>query len=229
MQAKLFVIGVFIFLIGIVAGLIFLIQKQASIPIASEEGKNNLTIASEQKELAQAPSITNSPQPSSMNIDKLKSYSAVLETSEGDITIEFTTKETPITVNNFITLARKDFYDNTVFHRVISGFMIQGGDPKGDGTGGPGYKFNDEDFDGEYNRGTVAMANAGPNTNGSQFFIMHKDNSSLPKNYVIFGKVVGGLDVVDAIAESEVTSNGGDEQSSPVEPVTINNVKIIEE
>ncbi len=237
MQAKLFVIGVFIFLIAIIIGLFFLIQKQASIPIAGEEGKDDLTIASEQEEsslpqgipLAQSPAITNSPQLPSMNIDKSKSYSAVLETSEGTITIEFTAKETPITVNNFITLARKDFYDNTIFHRVISGFMIQGGDPKGDGTGGPGYKFNDEDFDGEYSRGTVAMANAGPNTNGSQFFIMHKDSSSLPKNYVIFGNVTDGLDVVDAIAESEVTSNRGGEQSSPVEPITITNVIIIEE
>jgi len=109
-----------------------------------------------------------------MTIDKSKAYSAVLETSKGDITIEFTTKKTPITVNNFITLARKDFYDNTIFHRVIKGFMIQGGDPKGNGTGGPGYTFDDEKFDGEYLRGTVAMANAGPNTNGSQFLLYRK-------------------------------------------------------
>ena len=234
MQAKLFVIGVFIFLIAIITGLFFLIQKQASIPIAGEEGKDTLAIVSKQEESSlpkgiPPTSITSSSQLPSMTIDKTKTYSAVLETSKGTITIEFTAKETPITVNNFITLARKDFYDNTIFHRVISGFMIQGGDPKGDGTGGPGYKFNDEDFDGEYLRGTVAMANAGPNTNGSQFFIMHKDSSSLPKNYVIFGNVTDGLDVVDAIAESEVTSNQGGEQSSPVEPITITNVKIIEE
>lgn len=255
MQAKLFVVGVFIFLVGIIAGLFFLIQKQADIPIAGEEGATDLSIASEQEEsslpqgiqlseegastqqeqqqqqeeLAQATSITNSPQAPSMNIDKSKSYSAVLETSEGNITIEFTTAQTPETVNNFIELARKDFYDDTIFHRVISGFMIQGGDPKGDGTGGPGYKFDDEDFDGEYSRGTVAMANSGPNTNGSQFFIMHEDNSSLPPNYVIFGQVTDGLDAVDAIAEAEVTSNRGGEQSSPVEPIMIKNVKIIED
>lgn len=165
-------------------------------------------------------------QPPAMEIDKTKTYQAVLTTSLGDITIDLNAGKTPITVNNFIVLARKNFYNNTIFHRVIKGFMIQGGDPKGDGTGGPGYNFDDEPFDGEYTRGTVAMANSGPNTNGSQFFIMHADYQ-LPKNYVIFGKVSSGLDIVDKIAEAPVQNDSG-ESSKPVSPVTIHSIKIIE-
>jgi cyclophilin family peptidyl-prolyl cis-trans isomerase len=160
-------------------------------------------------------------------IDVTKSYVATLHTSEGDIEISLHGKETPKTVNNFVTLAKKNFYDNTIFHRVIKGFMIQGGDPKGDGTGGPGYKFDDEPFTGEYTRGTVAMANAGPNTNGSQFFIMHGD-VDLPKNYVIFGSVTKGMDVVDKIATAEVTTSSSGEDSKPVSPVTVKLVEIIE-
>ncbi len=155
-----------------------------------------------------------------MGINKNKKYSAVLHTEKGDITIELTAKKTPITVNNFVTLAKKGFYDDTIFHRVIKGFMIQGGDPKGDGTGGPGYQFDDEFFDGEYTRGMVAMANAGPDTNGSQFFIMHADNP-LPKDYVIFGKVTSGMDVVDTIAESPVQANFSGEKSTPITPIKI--------
>lgn len=155
-----------------------------------------------------------------MEIDTNKKYSVILHTEKGDITIELTAKKTPVTVNNFVTLAKKGFYDNTIFHRVIKGFMIQGGDPKGDGTGGPGYQFDDEPFDGEYTRGTVAMANAGPDTNGSQFFIMHADNP-LPKDYIIFGKVTSGMEVVDTIAESPVQSNFSGEASSPITPIKI--------
>src|SRR3989344_6317032 len=121
-----------------------------------------------------------------MQIDKNKKYTVIFSTTEGKITIELFADKTPITVNNFVYLARNKFYDKTIFHRVIKDFMIQGGDPQGDGTGGPGYKFDDEPFAGEYLRGIVAMANAGPNTNGSQFFIMH-DDYPLPPNYVIFG------------------------------------------
>ncbi len=159
-------------------------------------------------------------QPPDMIIDTDSTYTVTLNTSEGPIVIEMKTKEVPKTVNNFISLAQKGFYDNTVFHRVIKGFMIQGGDPKGDGTGGPGYKFDDEPFEGEYVRGTVAMANSGPNTNGSQFFIMHED-TPLPKNYVIFGFVKEGLDVVDKIAEAPVTMSASGEESKPVKPVKV--------
>jgi len=164
--------------------------------------------------------------PYSMEIDTKKTYEAVLKTTLGDITIQLNASNTPITVNNFVALSRKKYYDNTIFHRIIKGFMIQGGDPKGNGTGGPGYTFADEPFQGEYARGTVAMANAGPNTNGSQFFIMHKDYP-LPKNYVIFGKVTKGIEVVDKIAEAP-TQTGG-EGSKPVAPTTISSVQIVEQ
>jgi cyclophilin family peptidyl-prolyl cis-trans isomerase len=163
-----------------------------------------------------------------MQIDETKQYSAVLKTSAGDITLELNAKQTPITVNNFVFLAREGFYDNTIFHRAIEGFMIQGGDPTGTGSGGPGYRFADEPIAGEYERGTVAMANAGPNTNGSQFFIMHQAQS-LPKNYVIFGQVTTGLEVVDTIASAPVTESSTGEVSKPVTPVMIQSVEIIEE
>lgn len=156
-----------------------------------------------------------------------KKYQATLTTDKGSIVIDLAAKETPITVNNFVFLARKNFYNNTPFHRTIKDFMVQGGDPTGTGTGGPGYKFNDEPFTGEYTRGTVAMANSGPNTNGSQFFIMHKD-TSLPKSYVIFGKVTEGMDVVDAIATAPTKASGSGENSSPVTPVYIKSVTITE-
>lgn len=159
------------------------------------------------------------------SFDANKQYIATLHTAKGDIEITLNQGETPNTVKNFVDLSEKKFYDNTVFHRVIEGFMIQGGDPKGNGTGGPGYKFADEPFTGEYTRGAVAMANSGPNTNGSQFFIMHKDNP-LPKNYTIFGRVTKGLEVVDAIAESKVTMSDSGEESRPVAPITITNVSI---
>ena len=156
------------------------------------------------------------------------SLSAIMHTSAGDITIELNKEMTPKTVENFVTLARKGFYNNTIFHRTIKNFMIQGGDPKGDGTGGPGYRFDDEPFQGEYTRGTLAMANAGPNTNGSQFFIMHQDYA-LPHNYVIFGKVTSGIEVVDKIATAPVTTSGSGEPSKPVTPVVVNSVEIIGE
>jgi len=162
-----------------------------------------------------------------VQIDKIKTYSALIKTSEGEITLELNVKETPITVNNFISLAKKGFYNNTIFHRVVKGFMIQGGDPNGDGSGGPGYKFDDEPFEGEYTRGTIAMANAGPNTNGSQFFIMHQDYP-LPKSYVIFGKVTAGIEVVDKIAFSPVEANPMGEMSKPATPVKVESVEILE-
>jgi len=154
-----------------------------------------------------------------------KQYYALLKTAAGDIKIKLS-KEMPITSNNFITLANKGFYDGLNFHRVIDGFMVQAGCPNGDGTGSPGYKFDDEPFEGGYTRGTVAMANSGPNTNGSQFFIMHADYA-LPKNYVIFASVVEGIEVVDKIATAPTLVQG--ENSTPVDPVLINAVEIIEE
>ncbi|PIR43867.1 peptidylprolyl isomerase [candidate division WWE3 bacterium CG10_big_fil_rev_8_21_14_0_10_32_10] len=163
-----------------------------------------------------------------MTIDTTKNYFAVLQTDKGAIKIDLFENKTSITVNNFVYLANNNFYNNTIFHRVIKDFMIQGGDPTGTGAGGPGYQFDDEPFDGEYKKGTVAMANAGPNTNGSQFFIMH-GNTPLPKNYVIFGNVVEGLDVVDKIAQSSVEMSPSGEMSKPVEPTVIESVEITEE
>ena len=168
------------------------------------------------------------PQLPEMQIDTSKTYRAILSTSEGEITISLHAKQTPITANNFVHLARQGFYDQTIFHRIIKGFMIQGGDPQGNGSGGPGYKFNDEPFEGEYKRGVVAMANSGPNTNGSQFFIMHQDYP-LPQNYVIFGEVAEGLEVVDKIAEAPVTQSATGESSTPVRPVTVESVEILVE
>lgn len=164
-----------------------------------------------------------------LNLDAKVDYKAVIHTTKGDIKIDLFEKKTPITVNNFVFLAKETFYNNTVFHRIIKDFMIQGGDPLGTGTGGPGYKFEDEPFEGEYIRGTIAMANAGPNTNGSQFFIMHKD-TPLPKNYVIFGNVIDNdsLKVLDLIANSEVKSSFTGEKSTPIEKTTITSVEILE-
>lgn len=191
-----------------------------------------LRVPSEEEKQTQETNIINeTPQPENtmkqpkMSIDATKKYTAVMKTTAGDIELELQADKTPITVNNFVTLAKKNFYNNVIFHRTIKGFMIQGGDPTGTGSGGPGYKFDDEKFDEEYTRGTLAMANAGPNTNGSQFFIMHKD-MDLPKNYVIFGKVIKGIEIVDAIAEAPTKQEG--EGSTPVNPVKITTIEVIE-
>ena len=157
-----------------------------------------------------------------MTIDLAKQYTATLHTNQGDITIDLLPVEAPQTVNNFVFLARDGFYDGTIFHRVVPGFVIQGGDPTGTGRGGPGYRFRDElEGDGRYSRGTVAMANAGPNTNGSQFFICLQD-VRLPHSYSIFGKVADGMEAVDAIAAAELRGE------QPVENQTITGIDITE-
>jgi cyclophilin family peptidyl-prolyl cis-trans isomerase len=146
-------------------------------------------------------------------------HTVTVVTNKGTIVFETYDTDAPNTVKNFITLAGKGFYNNLIFHRVIPGFMIQGGDPTGTGMGGPGYKFADElnpntvSYKAGYVKGTVAMANSGPDTNGSQFFIMQKD-TPLPHSYTIFGKVISGLDVVDAIAAVQV--NGSDKPLTDV-------------
>lgn len=178
-----------------------------------------------------APSILNKEQMQAprTKVDITKDYKAVMHTTYGDMTIKINALDTTVTATNFIYLARSGFYNNTIFHRVIKDFMIQGGDPTGTGSGGPGYSFNDESFDGEYTRGTIAMANAGPNTNGSQFFIMQKDRTDMPKNYVIFGNVISGIETVDKIAEAAVVDNEHGELSKPVSPASITSIDIIEE
>ena len=162
-----------------------------------------------------------------MNINTNSSYTAVIKTNLGDMTVEFFTDDAPITVNNFISLSKDGYYDNVIFHRVISGFMIQGGDPSGTGHGDygkyPGYKFDDElNNQRPYEKGILAMANAGPNTNGSQFFIMHVDYP-LPYSYTIFGQVVDGFDVIDKIASVET-----DSADKPTTDVVISAVEITE-
>ena len=166
-------------------------------------------------------------QPHEMIIDNSKSYTAIIKTSLGDMKVEFFTSDAPMTVNNFINLAQDGYYDGVIFHRVISDFMIQGGDPSGTGHGDygkyPGYQFQDElNNQIPYSKGILAMANSGPNTNGSQFFIMHVDYP-LPYNYTIFGKVVEGLDVIDIIATVE--TGAGDK---PTSDVVIETVEISE-
>lgn len=160
-----------------------------------------------------------------MIIDQNKSYTAVIETSMGDLTVEFFSDTAPVTVNNFVSLSNDGYYDNIIFHRVISGFMIQGGDPSGTGHGEygkfPGYTFEDElNNQQPYEKGILAMANAGPNTNGSQFFIMHVDYP-LPYQYTIFGKVTDGFDVIDTIASVQTA-----EGDRPVEDVVILGVTV---
>lgn len=165
----------------------------------------------------------NNPPP--MSVDPSATYSATMSTSLGTIVIELLVQEAPNTVNNFVFLANEGFYNDVVFHRVIKGFMVQGGDPTGTGAGGPGYRFADEPVTRDYVRGTVAMANAGPNTNGSQFFIMHQ-RVDLPKNYTIFGQVSEGLETLDKIADVEVAGSLGGERSKPVIAPTIGTIVV---
>jgi cyclophilin family peptidyl-prolyl cis-trans isomerase len=160
-----------------------------------------------------------------MQLEQGKDYGAVLHTSKGDITIDLFETEAPRTVNNFVFLANQGYYRNVPFHRIIKDFMVQTGDPTGTGRGGPGYQFADEPVTREYVRGTVAMANAGRNTNGSQFFIVHADYA-LPKNYTIFGIVVDGWEAFDAVANVPVRSSSTGENSVPTEPVTLESVDV---
>ncbi len=144
-------------------------------------------------------------QPPEMQIDVSKVYHVNIETSRGTIELELFPEHAPKTVNNFVFLAEEGFYDGVSFHRVIADFMIQGGDPTGSGMGGPGYKFEDE-FDGNpltHETGALSMANAGPGTNGSQFFITHGPTPHLNGRHTVFGKVVSGQDVVDAIQQGD--------------------------
>lgn len=140
-----------------------------------------------------------------MQIDLTKMYKATIETNKGIIELELYPQHAPKTVNNFVFLARDGFYDGVTFHRVISDFMIQGGDPTGTGRGGPGYTFEDELEENplKHERGVISMANAGPNTNGSQFFITHSPQPHLNGRHTVFGKVEKGLEVVDAIREGD--------------------------
>ncbi len=158
-----------------------------------------------------------------MCIDPDRRYTATMQTSLGTVTIALDPINAPVTVNNFVTLARYHYYDGVVFHRIIKGFMCQGGDPQGTGRGGPGYTFPDElPPPGRYEVGSVAMANAGPNTNGSQFFIVSGPSGvGLPPQYSLFGKVVKGLDVVSAMESVPTGPGDRPRQDVVIESVTI--------
>jgi len=190
--------------------------------INEQEKKNENAIAENNIQPTTEPTIENNLEIKNASMPQVK-----ITTNKGEIVIELFANDAPKTVENFLTLAQKGFYNGVIFHRVISGFMIQGGDPTGTGMGGPGYKFADElnpeteSYKTGYVRGTVAMANAGPNTNGSQFFIMHADYP-LPHNYTIFGRVVSGLETVDAIAAGKTNSS-----DRPLEEVKMMSVEVV--
>lgn len=192
----------------IIAGLVVLVGLFAwAVSFRTSSAPTNATSAVSKTESTMNPKIT-------------------IETNKGKIVFETYPKDAPKAVENFVTLANKGYYSGVIFHRVIPGFMIQGGDPTGTGRGGPGYRFEDEldpntpSAKAGYVRGVVAMANAGPNTNGSQFFIMHQDYP-LPHKYTIFGKVVEGMDVVDAIATSKRNSD-----DRPLEDIVMKSVTV---
>ena len=192
----------------------------------NSEAENNIEV-NETTEVTEMTYDKTYTSPPSMTINVESSYTAEIETSSGSITIDLFTDVAPNTVNNFVTLSNDGYYNDVIFHRVIKGFMIQGGDPSGTGHGDmgkyPGYDFEDElENPMNYERGIVAMANRGPNTNGSQFFIMHADYP-LPYQYTIFGKVTEGLETVDSIANVQTGEN-----DKPVDDIVILSVKITE-
>lgn len=222
---------VLIIVLCFIAGLsVFLFSK----PLNKNNSQNEKIINNNEIEISPSTRtldssfLPNQADRSELNVSSKKNMNHIItiKTNMGEIRFATYDADAPKTVDNFITLAQKGFYDGIIFHRVIDRFMIQGGDPKGNGTGGPGYTFEDElnsqtdSYKEGYKKGVVAMANAGPNTNGSQFFIMVADYP-LPNNYTIFGKVIFGQDVADAIAKSKVGSN--DRPTSPVimEKVTV--------
>ncbi len=210
------IIGLFILLLFLFWLFFIKLNQKATAP-----NNENLNINTNENLLSTTTAVDASLPQNIMPIVKI-------QTTKGDITIELFNNDAPKTVANFLTLVNKGFYDNVIFHRVISGFMIQGGDPTGTGRGGPGYQFADEldpktaSYQAGYVRGVVAMANSGPNTNGSQFFIMHQDYP-LDHNYTIFGRVVTGLEVVDAIATSKT-----DATDRPLEEIKIKKAEVVE-
>jgi peptidyl-prolyl cis-trans isomerase B (cyclophilin B) len=150
---------------------------------------------------SQPPKSYNSPTP--MTIDVNKKYTALIKTARGDLTIELYPQDAPVTVNNFVALARKGFYNGLTFHRIIPGFMAQGGDPIGNGTGGPGYKFQDEFSSRTHQAGSLSMANSGPNTNGSQFFICYAPQPHLNGKHTVFGQLTQGMDVLKQLVNGD--------------------------
>ena len=207
----------------VVVGLGLYLYDKAQIPDTekSATAESAPVLFPEQETVNEEKSEPEESQTNNKNMNKV-----TIDTSLGKIVLELYEKDAPKTVENFRTLAGKGFYNNLIFHRVISGFMIQGGDPSGNGTGGPGYKFEDElnpnavSYKAGYKKGVLAMANSGPNTNGSQFFIMLADYP-LPNSYTIFGRVISGQDVVDAIGKTKTGAN-----DRPVTPVVMKSVTV---
>jgi len=202
-------------------------QLEKNIDIKNQSEKNvNDVVNAENKKIREALEETNSTNEKKKNM----AHTITIKTNMGEIKFQTYDADAPKTVENFINLANKKFYDDVIFHRVIPGFMIQGGDPTGTGSGGPGYKFADElnpqtdSYKNGYKKGTVAMANAGPNTNGSQFFIMVADYP-LPNNYTIFGKVISGQEVADAISNVSRNSNDKPLTNVVMEKVTVEKIK----
>ncbi len=223
------------FLTGILAAMRRLLATTAIVgiavaPVLAGCGSSDSSNAAASTAAAETPASASGggktwSSPPKQTIDENATYTATMKTSKGTITIKLDPKQAPKTVNNFVFLSKEGFYNGGTFHRVIPGFVIQGGDPEGTGTGGPGYQFADElPSAGAYKIGSVAMANSGPNTNGSQFFIVTGANgAALPPNYSLFGQVTGGQDVAEAI--SNVPRDAADK---PLTPVTINSVTIAE-
>ena len=160
---------------------------------------------------APEPAVPSAPKtyssPPSMIIDTSKQYTAIIETEKGNLVLELFAKDVPVTVNNFVFLAREGFYDGSTFHRVIPGFMVQGGDPTGTGMGNAGYRFDDEFTERTHVAGTLSMANSGPNTNSSQFFITYSPQHGLDGKHSVFGQLIGGMDVLEKITPRDPNKN----------------------
>ncbi|HRO65505.1 MAG TPA: peptidylprolyl isomerase [Candidatus Dojkabacteria bacterium] len=198
------------FLVTILVSILFItgcVRNTDEVTVTEEAAADN-TLTNLNSEM-----INETPQPNK---------TVVMKTNKGDITIELFNETMPITANNFLKLAQEDFYDSVIFHRVIDGFMIQGGDPDGIGSGGPGYTIPDEfTDDNKNNKGTLSMANSGPNTGGSQFFINLVDNNFLDDKHPVFGKVISGIEVVEAIGKTETGA-----KDKPVEDVVIEDIVV---
>lgn len=211
------IIGAFLLLI---TGVVYSLSNQYNSQINQTGTEADLQIPSD-----------DSMKKPKLSINTKKAYTALMKTTAGDMTIELFADETPITVNNFVTLSKKNFYKNVIFHRTIKGFMIQGGDPSGTGRGGPGYTIPAE-IGAPHKRGSIAMARLGDEVNpqkdssGSQFYIAHQDIPQLDGQYTVFGQVISGIEVVDKIAEAPTKPEG--EGSTPVKPVKILSVTITE-
>jgi peptidylprolyl isomerase len=215
---------------------LFFVIFALMIPLMACASKSTTSSLTTNQPTSNIPAATTSYQvkewssPPEMQIDTSKQYTATIDTNVGDIQVQLFANEDPKTVNNFVFLANQEFYNGCKFFRIVKGFVIQTGDPTNLGTGGPGYQFADEPVTRNYLTGTLAMANSGPNTNGSQFFICLGDLTTLPKSYTIFGIVTSGLDVVQSIGNTPVIANPmmGGEMSSPTQDVHINSIQISE-